>query len=392
METLRSLSDPEKKLSIEIVVTKGGGGHYATYHAIKAIVEQQQLPWQLRVTDLDDILVTDGHQLYNWILKSSWIWIWPLVLGLYKLLARLGHNGNVRLFEQYWRERQPDLVISTVTVSNKGLWEGLHRAKPGTPYVTLLIDFADYPPGFWMEPETDSYVVCATEKAVEQAGSLGVKEERIIKSSGMVIHPRFYEPLECDRRAERQRLGLEPDRLTGLVMFGGNGSKVMLDIAERLERFHEKLQLIFLCGRNEELAVALRERKSPQKRFVTTFTKNVPYYMHLADFFIGKPGPGSISEALVMKLPVIVECNFATLVHERYNAEWVREKDVGLVLSSFRNIAPAVEEFLDPETFARYRANVAAIDNRAVFEIPETLQKILATCYQTKATELIQPR
>ncbi len=60
--------------------------------------------------------------------------------------------------------------------------------------------------------------------------------------------------------------------------------------------------------------------------------------MQLADFFIGKPGPGSVSEALAMKLPVIVECNAWTLPQERYNAVWVVEKEVGLVLKNFRNI------------------------------------------------------
>jgi len=32
-------------------------------------------------------------------------------------------------------------------------------------------------------------------------------------------------------------------------------------------------------------------------------------------------GPGSISEALAMRLPVVVESNAWTLAHERYNAE-----------------------------------------------------------------------
>jgi 1,2-diacylglycerol 3-beta-galactosyltransferase len=109
--------------------------------------------------------------------------------------------------------------------------------------------------------------------------------------------------------------------------------------------------------------------------------------MHLADFFIGKPGPGSLSEALAMKLPVITECNASTLIHEKYNTEWVRQKQVGFVLRSFRQIDRAVEQFLQPKTFARYRANVAAIDNRAVFEVAELLQQILATHYQTLVPE-----
>jgi 1,2-diacylglycerol 3-beta-galactosyltransferase len=98
--------------------------------------------------------------------------------------------------------------------------------------------------------------------------------------------------------------------------------------------------------------------------------------MQLADFFIGKPGPGSVSEALAMRLPVIVECNAWTLPQERYNAEWIVEKEVGLVLRSFGKIDAAVAQLIEPSALARYRANAAALHNRAVFEIPEILETI----------------
>src|SRR5262250_3601112 len=100
--------------------------------------------------------------------------------------------------------------------------------------------------------------------------------------------------------------------------------------------------------------------------------------MQLADFFIGKPGPGSVSEALAMRLPVIVECNSWTLPQERYNCDWVLEKEVGIVLRNFKRVEKAVAQLIEPATLARYRANAAALDNRAVFEIPEMLEKILA--------------
>jgi 1,2-diacylglycerol 3-beta-galactosyltransferase len=97
--------------------------------------------------------------------------------------------------------------------------------------------------------------------------------------------------------------------------------------------------------------------------------------MHLADFFIGKPGPGSISEAVAMRLPVIVERNSWTLAQERYNVEWVRYHEAGIVLSNFRGIAAAVESLL--ANLERYRANVGKIDNRAVFEILDILAQII---------------
>ncbi len=78
-----------------------------------------------------------------------------------------------------------------------------------------------------------------------------------------------------------------------------------------------------------------------------------------------------------MGLPVIVERNAWTLPQERYNTVWVREKQVGLVLSNFSGIAEAVAELLAPENFARFRNHVQGIQNRALFEIPPIFQNIL---------------
>ncbi|QSJ20164.1 hypothetical protein JYQ62_16490 [Nostoc sp. UHCC 0702] len=94
----------------------------------------------------------------------------------------------------------------------------------------------------------------------------------------------------------------------------------------------------------------------------------------------------------MMNLPMIMERNISTLIHERYNADWVEQKEVGLVVRNFRNIDGAVKKFLQPENFARYRANVAAVNNRAVFEISDNLQKILANSYKTTETASLEYR
>ena len=97
--------------------------------------------------------------------------------------------------------------------------------------------------------------------------------------------------------------------------------------------------------------------------------------MALADFFIGKPGPGSISEALQFHLPVIVECNSKTLPQERYNAEWVTEKGYGIVVPSFKKIAPAVQRLLQSATFDEFRRKTSEYSNRALFEVPIILEQ-----------------
>ena len=282
------------------------------------------------------------------------------------------------MLEEHWKETQPDMVVSFVPHFNRALGESFRLAFPGRPFVTVLTDIADYPPHFWIERQPQ-YVVCGSDRAVAQAKSLGHPDEHIFRASGMILHPRFYEAPVENRFRERERLGLRADLPTGIVLFGGHGSKAMLDIAERLDRSPLQLQLILICGKNEKLAAALRGQKSRLPRFVEGFTTKVNYYMQLADFFIGKPGPGSVSEALAMKLPVIVECNSWTLPQERYNCEWVLEKEVGVVLRNFdsdRERRRAVDR-------ARIRSHAIArmprhFNNRAVFEIPEMLDKILA--------------
>lgn len=371
---------------VQLVYFDAGGGHRSAANALALVAERERRPWEIQMVNLQEVLDSldvfrklTGLRLqdvYNLLLKKGWTLGSPQLTAMMHVLIRLYHRKQVALLEKFWRDTQPRMVVSLVPNFDRAMAEALRRAMPGTPFVTVLTDIADYPPHFWIERESD-YLVCGSERAVEQAQALGHSKDRIFRTSGMILHPRFYEPVTADRRAERLRLGLDPDLPTALVLFGGQGSSVMLEMAARLDRCGTPMQLILICGRNEKLAARLRGASRKMPRFVEGFTAEIPYYMHLSDFFIGKPGPGSISEALAMKLPVIVERNAWTLPQERYNAEWVRERGVGIVVPNFRRIEEAVRMLLAPENFARFRARAAAIDNRAVFEIPDILESIL---------------
>jgi UDP-N-acetylglucosamine:LPS N-acetylglucosamine transferase len=284
------------------------------------------------------------------------------------------HDQQVRLLQKLWIENRPDLVVSLVPNFNRALCESLRLALPGVPFVTILTDFADYPPHFWIERQKQ-FLICGSDKAVEQAVTLGHNRADVFRVSGMILNPAFYEmaPLSAEERAaERARLGFAADRPVGLVLFGGQGAAVMYDIARRLPG----RQLLLICGHNQKLAAKLRALPREAPIFVEGFTKEVARYMQVADYFIGKPGPGSISEAIAMHLPVIVVRNAWTLPQERYNADWVRERGVGIVLPNFDGIGAAVDELLDPPTYARFRAATEAQRNRAVFEIPDILEQI----------------
>jgi len=381
------MSGPQdRRRRIHLVFFDAGGGHRNAATALQAQIERQGLPLDVSLVNLQEVLdpldilrKLTGiriQDMYNKMLRNGWTLGSPQLMRVLQLVVRTYHRPSVKVLEKFWKGHEPDMVVSLVPHFNRAMQEGYEKAFPGRPFVTVLTDLADYPKHFWIERESP-YVVCGTDKAVEQARALGHLDGAVFRTSGMILHPRFYEITEVDRATERKKLGLDPDLPTGIVLFGGYGTWKMLDIVRQINRSTLQTQLILICGRNEKLAEALRKEPSRIPIHVEGFTTQIPYFMALSDYFIGKPGPGSISEALSRRLPVIIDCNAWTLPQERYNAQWVREKQVGIVVKSHREVAGAVAALLKPGELEQFRARAAAMDNRAIFEIPAIFEKIL---------------
>jgi len=372
---------------VHLVFHDGGGGHRNAAVALQTVISQQRRDWQIELVQFQDL--TDRldvlrkltgiriQQQYNILLQNGWTLGSTYLLRILQATIRLFHRPLVNLLERFWREKPADLLISVIPHFNRQICESWTKAYSGRPFVTIITDLADFPPRFWIEPIKDQYVIAGTEKAADQARAMGHDDTHIFLTSGMILRPDFYAEDNSDPVALRREMGLREDLPTAIVLFGGHGSKVMYDITKRLNTTGLPLQLILICGRNEELAAKLRARQWKMPIHVVGFTKEVHRLMRAADFLIGKPGPGSIAEALVRKLPVLIECNAWTLPQERYNAEWVTEKRVGIVLKSFEDVAEGVKRMLDPTALAAFRRNVAAQKNRAVFEILEILGKLL---------------
>jgi len=372
---------------LTIVFHDAGGGHRSAAGALKTVLEQQYHPWNVRLLNLQELLepidfvhratglrIQDG---YNLILKKGWTRLTPPLLTLFQRTVRLHHSRIVRILRNYWALHPTDLVLSVIPHFNPCLAQSIRQKMPSAAFVTLLTDLADYPPNFWIVPESE-FIICGSQRAREQALAMGHDRRRVYQTSGMILKPSFYRKPVIDRDAERVKLGLRADLPTGIVMFGGQGSSSMIEIAKRLDHSSRQLQLIFLCGHNLELATKLRGLGLTKPAVIEGFTPQVDYFMSLADFFIGKPGPGSISEALQFGLPVIVEHNARTMPQERYNGTWLIEKRLGMVVPDFREIAGAVEQLLTDATFAELQRNVSAYKNYAIFEIPLILDQMMA--------------
>ncbi len=383
--------------TIELIYFNAGGGHRAAAQALQAAIAQSGRAWDVRLTNAIEVIdpgrwfrrVTGmaPEDYYNRRLASGFTAGLAQELKLFQAAIRMAHGTLVNIFEQHWLRGEPDLVVSLIPNLNRPLAASLAGVLPGVPFVTVLTDLADYPPDFWMVPDQPQHVVCGTERAMQQAVDAGFDSPRVHRASGMILRPAFYAEDAFDRDAERAALGLDPARSTGLVLFGGHGSRAMVSIAQELA----DVQLILMCGHNAALAKKLRALPRAAPHAVVGFTPEVTHYMRLADFFIGKPGPGSISEAVHCGLPVVTVLNAWTMPQERYNPQWVVHHGIGVVGDSFRRLRQPVAKLL--AQLPHYTQRVRAMPrNRAVFEIVELIERMLGGASDACAVQFSSDR
>ena len=324
---------------IVITSNNSGGGHKATANALIEIIRRQNRPWDVEILDLDASLEaadpyylvcgTHSCEIWNWMARCGiTMGSRYLLMFVHSVLAAL-YPVHVALLRRRWRALRPDLVLSITPHFNRALFTSLRREFPTVPFATMPTDFIDHPPRFWFE-RLDQDIICGIERAATQALDFISDPSRLWRVNGMVLHPRFSDPIEEDRATARAGLGLAPDVPTIAVFFGGSGSPRMVEVARKLAISGLRVQLILLCGRNEKLVARLRGLDLPFPIHVEGFTTELPRFFWMSDGVIGKPGPGAISEALAMGLPVIVQTDWRTLDHERYNAQWLVENGVGI--------------------------------------------------------------
>jgi hypothetical protein len=374
---------------VVLLIVDAGGGHRAAATALSDAASQQGRPFRLRVVNAQDLLARfdfmgrltgrNLQQQYNRLISSQRTRGLVPLLRVYQWLIRRLRGPLARQVAAVLRQRPPALVVSLFPNLNAVFRDAVRRACPDRQFWVVLTDLADFPPHFWLEAGLDRVVV-GSRRAAEQAHAVGLPPEHVHRASGMVLHPRFYPRADGAARATaREGWGLPPEAFVVLMLFGGKGSSEMRPLAEALLQAVPAGHVVAVCGDNPPLFEALAEveARSAGRLHRVGFTRRVADYLAAADVLVTKPGPGSLMEAFQQGVPVVVTCNDATIPQERFNAGWVAEKGLGLVVGAWPEMASAVAALAgDPSRLARLRANVAALPaNRAVFEVLDMIEE-----------------
>lgn len=303
---------------ILILMSHTGGGHRASALALQAGF--QQLYGDRYAVDIVDILrdytfwpLNRAPTIYP-ILANRAPWAWKLIYAtersphlsvmIVQFASRLVAGKVRRAFEKY----QPDLIISVHPLLQHVTIRVLAEMPRRIPFATVITDLASTHP-LWYHREVNACFV-PTQEAAQMARSTGIPQERV-HLLGLPVRPAFS--LAYPNKTDlRRKLMLAQDLPAVLLMSGGDGVGPVEEIALALETALSPLrggvsgQIVVVCGRNDGLRNKLNGRHWSIPVRVNGFVDNMPEWMHASDCIVTKAGPGTIAEALICGLPMVI--------------------------------------------------------------------------------------
>ncbi len=327
-----------------VLSVSAGAGHVRAAQAIAAHAAAD-FP-RLDVHHIDMMTLVPGwfRRLYSDLymklasgLPEAWGWLYRKTGSEPQGAAGTAHGDNLpdrlrrlvqrlcarRLFDELARY-QPDVILCTHFLPAELLGSAVAQRKLDLPVWVQVTDFDLHP--MWVHKGICGYFV-ANEELAWRLQAMGVPGWRAIVS-GIPVMPGFLH--RPDRGSAAARFGLDPAKLTVLMMGGGGGLGMDATLVRRLLVRHPALQIVVMAGRNASLLAELQTMTAdfPDQLRALGYTDEVPALMACADLAITKPGGLSTSECLVAGLPMLLVNPIPG--QEERNAAWLMQEGVAL--------------------------------------------------------------
>jgi len=166
----------------------------------------------------------------------------------------------------------------------------------------------------------------------------------------------------------REVFGLDPDRLTLLIMGGSQGAgpinRIMMDAAPNVNA--EQIQIIHVAGEHDSPAVANAYRAAGVSAHVLGFFEQMHLAYAAADVAVSRAGAASIAELAAVGLPaILVPLPHAKDDHQRANARLAVRQEWAVMIEQADldggTMAALIGRLLaETQTLDRMRANARA--------------------------------
>ena len=324
------------KKKILLLSVSAGAGHMRAAEAIRTYADQPEYNVEATHLDVMNFVTAGFRKVYTdfyikLVNKAPTLWGY-----LYQITNEAEADGTLQRFRRGLERLntrpllkeiaafKPDAIICTHFMPAELLSRIIRKNILTCPVWVQVTDFDLH--RMWVQEHMTGYFA-ANEEVAFRMRAQGIAAATIFVT-GIPIMPAFAGLL--DRAECARQFGLDPQRVTILLMGGGAGLGSLDMIAERLLAIEGNFQIIVLAGKNAQALSALQSLATqyPGRLLPQGFTDQVERLMACADFVITKPGGLTTSECLAMGLPMIV--NAPIPGQEERNADFLLEQGVAL--------------------------------------------------------------
>lgn len=347
----------ERTKNVLILMSDTGGGHRASAEAIRhAFKLEYGDEYRIFVKDVwkeyTGWPLNNMEQQYKFMVKHVGLWS----VAFHGTSPRWIHSVYLAAIAAFYAkeveaglmEYKPDIIISVHPLMQHIpllvlKWQGLQKK---VIFVTVITDLNTCH-RTWFHPGVNR-LYCPSEEVAKRA-LLDRLEESQTRVFGLPIRPSFCRAVlsKDDLRVE---LEMDPILPAVLLMGGGEGMGPVKKTAKALGEalFDKELgkpigQMIVICGRNEALASTLRSLEWNIPVQIKGFQTQMEKWMGSCDCIITKAGPGTIAEALIRGLPIIL--NDYIPGQEKGNVPFVVDNGAGVFTRRPKETARIVAEW-----------------------------------------------
>lgn len=335
--------------TILILSSTGGGGHIAASNTLQKLVgEEYDLKVVYPINQLRIYGVPSCEQVYNTMLRKGWIRSVNFIVRNFVPSIFRSRRGKVeKIITSYIDSYKPDLVISLIPFINFPASEAARKNEIPFLLVTTDNDLRNW--AFEMEKVRHPQMKVTIGADMPTTRDVLLKKnisQEAIETIGLPLRPDFM--CQKDEKKIYDELDLPSNKEMILIMMGGAGGTAAYEYAKTIGNMNLGAHIVVVAGRNNKLKKELQQLKLHPSNTLTAFgfTDRVADLMAVADVIVTKPGPGTINEAIAMKLPILIDNTDTSLFWERANVDIVLKYGLGQKIKKFSQLQTLLMSYL----------------------------------------------
>lgn len=355
-----SLESGDQK-KILVLSSNGGYGHMAAASTLKGVLgKKYQISIIYPIDQLRIWGVEQGEQIYNVMLQFGWIRSVNMIAKhIAPKLFRTRKRKIEKMISEHIDREKPNLVISLIPFVNSPACEAAR--KKNIPYLLITTDndLRNWVHGLQSISHPQFKVTIGNDLPTTREMLRQRKiPDSAIEMTGLPLRPDFRSTKGLgELHAE---YGVPAEKPVILIMMGGAGAKGAVYYTKRIGRMDlGGVHLVVCAGKNEGLAKKLKEIRIHPKNSITVmgFTDKVADLMAMADLIVTKPGPGTINEAMAMRLPLLIDNTKVPLSWEKANIDMVLKYGIGDSIKDHEDTKVLVSKYLKDPIFLEKTKN-----------------------------------